>query len=123
MGGSGRHRTTRRQVLTGGLAAGLALAAVPTLLAACQSSMRGFGSRTVVVPRVTPGTTLQWMYWATQGPWLAANQKEAAAFETKYAAEGLKVEQLHLPAGQPFLNKLTAMTAGGTPPHVAEIMP
>lgn len=123
MSGASRARPTRRQVLAGGLAAGLALAAGSALLAACQSPAQSSGGQPAVVPKVTPGATLQWMYWATQGPWLAANQKEAAAFETQYAAEGLKVAQLNVPAGQPFLDKLTAMTAGGTPPHVAEIMP
>jgi multiple sugar transport system substrate-binding protein len=74
-------------------------------------------------PAVKQGVTLQWMYWSSPGPWLEANQKEAAAFEQQYAREGLKIEQMNVPAGQPFLDKLNSLVAGGTPPDVAEIMP
>jgi multiple sugar transport system substrate-binding protein len=62
------------------------------------------------------------MYWSSPGPWLEANQKEAAEFEMQHAASNLKVEQMNVPFGE-FLNKLTALLAGGSPPHVAEIMP
>jgi multiple sugar transport system substrate-binding protein len=63
------------------------------------------------------------MFWSSPGPWLEANQKEAAAFEAQQAKDGLKVEQLNVTAGQPFLDKLSSLVASGTPPDVAEIMP
>ncbi|MGH2368168.1 MAG: ABC transporter substrate-binding protein [Chloroflexota bacterium] len=69
-----------------------------------------------------PGTTVQWMYWSSPGPWLEANQKEAAAFEAQHATLNVKVEQFNIAFGD-FLDKLNTLLAGGTPPHVAEIMP
>jgi multiple sugar transport system substrate-binding protein len=63
------------------------------------------------------------MYWSSPGPWIEANQKEAAAFEAKNAAQGIKIEQMNVPSGQQFLDKLSSLLAGGAPPDVAEIMP
>ena len=63
------------------------------------------------------------MYWSTPGPWLEANQREAAEFEKQYASLGPKIEQMNVPSGQVFLDRLTTLVAGGTPPDVAEIMP
>src|SRR5688572_6767893 len=107
-------RPTRRHIL---LSAG-----ATALLTACATGQQAAGD---VAPKaqVKPNTMLQWMYWSTPGPWLEANQKEAAEFEKKYASQGLKIDQQNVPSGQPFLDKLTALVAGGTPPDVAEIMP
>lgn len=107
-------RPTRRHML---LSAGAAAA-----LTACSTGQRTAGD---VAPaaKVKPGTVLQWMYWSTPGPWLEANQKEAVEFEKKHTSLGLKLDQQNVPSGQPFLDKLTALVAGGTPPDVAEIMP
>ena len=105
---------TRRHLL---LSAGAAAA-----LTACATGQQG-GGETAPKAQVKPGVTLQWMYWSSPGPWLEANQKEALEFEKKYAAQALKIDQQNVPSGQPFLDKLTALVAGGTPPDVAEIMP
>src|SRR5215211_5398382 len=116
-----RYRTTRRRFG----AAALAAAAVPAgaaALAACGLP-GGPGGAQEGASQIKPGSTVQWMYWSTPGPWLEANQKEAAAFEAQHAKLGIKVEQLNTPSGPPFLEKLTALLAGGTPPDVAEIMP
>ena len=107
-------RPTRRHILLS--------AASAAALTACATGQQAAGD---VAPKaqVKQGVTLQWMYWSTPGPWLEANQKEAAEFEKKYASQGLKIDQQNVPSGQPFLDKLTALVAGGTPPDVAEIMP
>src|SRR5829696_6433419 len=103
----------RRTLLLGGV--GMAGAA----LAACGASSSGSGNAPSATVDNTPkiqvkqGTTLQWMYWSSPGPWLEANQKEATEFEklnTKYA---LKIEQMNVPSGQPFLDKLNSLLAGG----------
>jgi multiple sugar transport system substrate-binding protein len=108
---------TRRHLLLGA-GAGAATAA----MTACAIGRSDAGD---LAPKaeVKRGTTLQWMYWSTPGPWLEANQQEAAEFEKKHAGLGLKIEQLNVPSGQPFLDKLTSLVAAGTPPDVAEIMP
>jgi multiple sugar transport system substrate-binding protein len=112
---------TRRSLVVAG---GLAGAAGGVGLAACglPGGTAG-GGQEGAAGQIKPGTTLQWMYWSSPGPWLEANQKEAAAFEARHAAQGVKVEQLNTPSGPAFLEKLTASLAGGTPPDVAEIMP
>jgi multiple sugar transport system substrate-binding protein len=98
------------------------------LLAACGAggqpeSSSASQAQQASKPGVKPNTTLQWMYWSSPGPWLEANQKEAAAFEQKNSQHGLKIDQQNVPSGQPFLDKLNALVAGGTPPDVAQIMP
>jgi multiple sugar transport system substrate-binding protein len=109
--------TTRRSILA---AAGL----VGLAATACGAATKtGAPAEAPSGPRVKPGTTLQWMYWSSPGPWIEANQKEAANFETKYTAQALKIEQMNVPSGQPFLDKLTSLLAGGSPPDIAEIMP
>lgn len=117
-------RAVRRSVLLTAGAAGL-VGAAGAVLGACAPRPPAGGSGEPAAARavVKQGTTLQWMYWSTPGPWLEANQKEAAEFEKKYASLGLKIEQMNVPSGQAFLDKLTALVAGGTPPDVAEIMP
>jgi len=115
-----RYRTTRRRFGAAALAATAAPAGAA--LAACGLP-GGAGGAPEAATQIKPGSTVQWMYWSTPGPWLEANQKEAAAFEAQQAKLGLKVEQLNTPAGAPFLEKLSSLLAGGTPPDVAEIMP
>ena len=107
-----KNRVTRRTVLLSGGAAGLA---------ACAPGQTGDGAQTAK-PQVKAGTMLQWMYWSSPGPWLEANQKEAAAFEAQYAKDGLKIEQLNVPSNT-FVEKLTSLVTGGTPPDVAETLP
>jgi len=110
--------TTRRSFLCA-LTAGAAV-----LSASCAgAAQQGSGTGAAPAAKVKPNTTLQWMYWSSPGPWLEANQKEAGAFEAKSASQGLKVEQMNVPSGQAFLDKLTSLLAGGAPPDVAEIMP
>src|SRR5687768_8740261 len=105
--------TRRHLLLTAGATAALT---------ACAPSQQG-GGDAAPKAQVKLGVTLQWMYWSSPGPWLEANQKEAAEFEKKHAALALKIDQQNVPSGQPFLDKLTALVAGGTPPDVAELMP
>ena len=100
----------------------LLLTAGAALLSACSVGQRTAGDA-VPKAQVKPGTTLQWMYWSSPGPWIEANQKEATLFEQQQSKNALKIEQQNVPSGQPFLDKLTALVAGGTPPDVAEIMP
>jgi multiple sugar transport system substrate-binding protein len=119
------RRQTRRALAGQLRAAGIPLAAgsVGAGLTACSVGQSGDTAPAGGAARAKPNTTLQWMYWSTPGPWLEANQKEAAAFEARYAPQGLKIEQLNVASGRPFLDKLSALVAGGTPPDVAEIMP
>jgi len=108
---------TRRSILAATGLAGLAATACGAATKSTSPAEAPSG------PRVKQGTTLQWMYWSSPGPWIEANQKEAAAFEAKYAPQALKIEQMNVPSGQPFLDKLTSLLAGGSPPDIAEIMP
>ncbi|HEU5317426.1 MAG TPA: extracellular solute-binding protein [Chloroflexota bacterium] len=110
-----RSPATRRHLLL--------TTAAATALTACAGVQQGAAGESAPKAQVKQGTTLQWMYWSTPGPWLEANQKEAIEFERKHASVGLKIDQQNVPSGQPFLDKLTALVAGGTPPDVAEIMP
>lgn len=114
-----RTPMSRRSFLTTSATSSAAIAGL--LAAACAGGSSPSASPPAAKPK--QGTTLQWMYWASAGPWLEANQKEAAAFEAKYASYGLKIEHLHTPSGQPFLDKLSSLLAAGSPPDVAEIMP
>jgi multiple sugar transport system substrate-binding protein len=107
----------RRTLLLGGAST----AAV--VLAACGTPNAGSTGSDTPKAQVKQGTTLQWMYWSSPGPWLEANQKEAAEFEKLHSRDALKIEQMNVASGQPFLDKLTALLVGGTPPDVAEIMP
>src|SRR5689334_10164852 len=97
----------RRTLLLGG--AGMEGAA----LAACGASSSGSTTTAPVATvdntpkiQVKQGSTLQWMYWSSPGPWLEANQKEAAEFEKLNTKFALKIEQMNVPSGQPFLDKL-----------------
>ena len=92
-----RYRTTRRRFGAAALAATAAPAGAA--LAACGLP-GGAGGAPEAATQIKPGSTVQWMYWSTPGPWLEANQKEAAAFEAQQAKLGLKVEQLNTPAGR-----------------------
>jgi multiple sugar transport system substrate-binding protein len=112
----------RRRRLLGAAGGTMAAGVLGSALGACRAGGPSGGDG-AAPGAVKQGTTLQWMYWSTPGPWLEANQKEAAAFEAQYARLGLKIEQLNVPSGQAFLDKLTSLVAGGTPPDVAEIMP
>ena len=105
-------KPTRRHVL---------LSVAAAALTACSTGQQGTGD---VAPKaqVKQGVTLQWMEWGTPGPWLEANKLEAAEFEKKHAALGLKIEQMNV-ASNGFLDKLNTLVAAGTPPDVAETLP
>ncbi|HEX2516551.1 MAG TPA: sugar ABC transporter substrate-binding protein [Chloroflexota bacterium] len=120
---SGAGAPLARRRLLGAGAAGGAVVAGAALGACIPGGGSGPGGQGASRPGVKPGTTLQWMYWSSPGPWLEANQKEAAAFEAQHAKDGLKIEQLNVASGPTFLDKLSSLVAGGTPPDVAEIMP
>jgi multiple sugar transport system substrate-binding protein len=114
-------RSTPRPVLASTRRHMLLTAAAGTAMTACATGQRG-AQDTAAKAQVKQGTTLQWMYWSSPGPWLEANQKEAAEFEKKYANFGLKIEQLNV-ASNEFVNKLTALIAGGSPPDVGQSLP
>src|SRR3954447_5533586 len=113
---------TRRRLLPrlGAMgSAGLMAAA----LASCGAGSQSSGSGAAPAAKVKSGTVVQWMLQSQAGPNLEADTRTAALFEQAYADKGLKVDRQQSLAGKDYLDKVTALFASGTPPHVIWLLP